>query len=197
MVQIIGLAGCAGVGKDYIIQNKLVPILERDNKRWIQLAFADQIKVNAMTRHNLSYNDLYVEKTTESRRYLQDEGTERGRNVYGADIWVKTLEAWCNIFEARGTEIVLISDVRFIEEINWIRERGGTLVYINAPMRNKERLMKEANNNPATYRDLYNHSSERILDTLTEDQYDYVINNDPGEPPILDETFRLIAGVAL
>jgi hypothetical protein len=63
-IQIIALAGKMGSGKDYLIEKYIIPYIEKScNKRCLQLSFADQLKINVMTMHNVSYNDVYIEKT--------------------------------------------------------------------------------------------------------------------------------------
>ena len=86
---IIGIAGKMGCGKDYVCNNIIVPLLKTNGKNFLQVSFADQIKVNVMTKQNIKFHDVYVSKTNDTRRLLQMEGTENGRNVLGKDIWIK------------------------------------------------------------------------------------------------------------
>jgi CO dehydrogenase nickel-insertion accessory protein CooC1 len=78
---LIGIAGKMGCGKDYICNNIIIPILKHNNETFLQIAFADQIKINVMTKHNIEFKDVYINKTTETRRLLQLEGTENGRDL--------------------------------------------------------------------------------------------------------------------
>jgi len=59
------------------------------------------------------------------RLALQLMGTEVGRNVFGADLWIHALENKIN-----KDENYVITDVRFQNEIDWIRNQKGILIEI-------------------------------------------------------------------
>ena len=113
-MELIGLLGHQGVGKNYIAENILNDILPKKNT--LIMAFADHFKVECITKRNVPYEKVFKEKDKISRRLLQIVGTEEGRNVYGDDIWVNTLETWLNIYKSRGVERFVICDVRFQNE---------------------------------------------------------------------------------
>lgn len=177
---IIGVAGKMGSGKDFICNNVIIPILKKYNETFLQLAFADQIKVNVMTKNNVKYNDIYVNKTTETRRLLQIEGTEQGRNLINEDIWINYFNNWITIFKNRGIDNFICTDVRFKNEVEYIRKNGGILIYINAPNRNLSRLTKESNGNLELLEKIKCHKSECDLDDLDSTNFDLIINNDPN-----------------
>ena len=74
-------------------------------------------------------------------------GTECGRQVYRDDIWVKRAEmeyiqhqAYVENFtgggwvdEPPGLNGLVITDVRFVNEAQWIRDMGGTVIDIVRP----------------------------------------------------------------
>lgn len=60
------------------------------------------------------------------RYIMQTLGTEWGRELIHPDIWVKLAE--CVLFE-RG-ERMIISDVRFDNEADFIREHGGVILHV-------------------------------------------------------------------
>ena len=68
---VIGVTGKLGSGKDYITNHVIIPVIEKIKYRYLQCAFADQIKVNVMTKNNISYNDVYENKTPESGNYYR------------------------------------------------------------------------------------------------------------------------------
>jgi hypothetical protein len=109
----IGITGKMGVGKDYILSNKIKPLLDKLNVKNLQVSFADQIKVNVMTISNISFEDVYKQKTQKTRKLLQQEGTENGRNLYGKDIWISYFDNWTKVHKSRGIDVILICDVRF------------------------------------------------------------------------------------
>jgi hypothetical protein len=59
------------------------------------------------------------------RLALQLMGTEVGRNVFGADLWIHALEN-----KIDKDENYIITDVRFQNEIDWIRKQKGILIEI-------------------------------------------------------------------
>lgn len=58
------------------------------------------------------------------RYALQLMGTEAGRNVFHEDIWVISL-----LNRARGRNVV-VTDVRFKNEINYIQQNGGIIIRV-------------------------------------------------------------------
>lgn len=64
-------------------------------------------------------------KSVTPRYILQLMGTEAGRDVFGKDIWVSTLEK-----RISGIKNVVISDVRFPNEIEFIRKMHGMVTRV-------------------------------------------------------------------
>ena len=111
-VIIIGICGKLGSGKDYYMNNVVIPLLKRKNLKYLNIGFADQLKVNIMSKHRISYNDIYVTKTLKSRLILQKEGTEIGRNI-DENIWVKYLSNWITVHKHRNDiDVFIINDVQ-------------------------------------------------------------------------------------
>ncbi|MFD3325829.1 hypothetical protein [Streptomyces sp. NPDC058701] len=137
---LVGLAGAARSGKDTAAEALL-------SAGWQRKAFADKVKdmlyaldpvliekVCAEGVTSLRYEvDGYGWETTkdvypEVRQYLQRLGTEGGRAVLGENVWVDALlrdrETW-------GPAV--ITDVRFPNEADAIRARGGLVLLIERP----------------------------------------------------------------
>ena len=83
-MEIIGLLGHQGVGKNYISEKILPSLLEKKN--YVVLAFADHFKIDCISKYNADYDKVYGEKDFETRKLLQKIGTEEGRNKFGYDI---------------------------------------------------------------------------------------------------------------
>lgn len=179
---VIGVTGKLGSGKDYITNNVIIPVLEKFKHRYLQSAFADQIKVNVMTKNHISYEDVYENKTQESRRLLQFEGTEVGRS-YNRNIWVNYMDNWMKVHSNRGIDVFIISDVRFKNEYDFIKRDGqfGLIIRVVAPKRNESRLLKESDGNKEVYDAISKHASECDLDDVNDDCYDLVIKNDVSD----------------
>lgn len=176
---LIGICGKMGSGKDYIATKYILPYLRYvKGKTPIQLSFADQIKVNVMTKNNLSFNEMYVKKSDYTRQLLQMEGTESGRNILGNDIWIKYFNTWSQIFMSRGIDTIITSDVRFRNEMEYIKKQNGIIIKISAPDRNEKRLQQESGGDIKVYNRIKNHQSECDLDNVDNSNFDYIIDND-------------------
>ena len=134
---IIGLAGPAGSGKDTVRQ-----MLESDHG-FSGLAFADPLRdmVIALldhvyanhyaTRRDLKEVDVPVIGAS-YRKLAQTLGTEWGRQTIRESLWVDIAMAKTRLAMARG-EHVVISDVRFPNEVEAIRSHGGVIWAVTRP----------------------------------------------------------------
>jgi len=188
---IIGITGKLGSGKDYITNNVVIPVLEKYSHigRFMQCAFADQIKVNVMTKNNITYNDVYENKTSISRQLLQEEGTDIGRKK-DKDIWIRYLNNWMKVYYHRGISVFIISDVRFKNEYDFVKsskdkDAVGIMLKVVANKRNNDRLIAESGGDIVLYEKISKHPSECELDELNDEQFDLIIKND------VDDNFNL------
>lgn len=171
---VIGLCGEAGSGKDYIAQ------FLRKEYDYFPVAFAWNLKHIAIGKQLISYEDAFFNKTPEIRHILQQEGTEKHRDVYGADIWINSLYALMRTINSlNGINKFVISDVRFHNEIEWV-SRYGKVFYIDAPNRvNKSTLNSEARS----------HRSESELRTYPIEKFAGIIHNDYKDENTLSDQF--------
>lgn len=140
-MRILGLGGYAQSGKD-TLAGQLAEL------GWTQMAFADSLRdsllalnpivatrwgpLGSIKRVPYHLSDLVWDigwdaakvKVPEVRRLMQRMGTEVGRNIFGPNVWV---EALFNKAKALGVESLVISDVRFPNEIAKIRELGASV----------------------------------------------------------------------
>jgi FMN phosphatase YigB (HAD superfamily) len=161
-LEIFGVSGKIGTGKNYVAENILWPMLPEKNT--VVLSFADHFKIDAIAKDKVRFEDVFHKKTEESRKALQKRGTEEGREVYGPMIWVDTLRAWMRVLHERGIQRVIIGDVRFKSEADAIKALGGYLIRVNAPQRNREKLEQEAKGNQDVMDQISSHVSEIELD---------------------------------
>ena len=134
---IIGLTGFAGTGKDTVRT-----ILEEHG--FYGMAFADPIR--DMLREMLTNNgisDAYMddrnlkeaiipELGVSYRHMAQTLGTEWGRSLK-SDFWLKLAGAhMADVQDSTcATQLkFVLSDVRFTNEADWVRERGGMIWHI-------------------------------------------------------------------
>lgn len=139
---LVGLTGKAGSGKDTFAK-----FLQKQDV-YRKVAFADTIKdmlcvMLGVTREKLE-DRKYKEATnldllTSPRYMLQTLGTEWGRELIHKDIW--------NILTKRKIEHylqyrnVVVTDVRFDNEADMIRSKGGVIVHM---LRNDSNKMDHA-----------------------------------------------------
>lgn len=190
---LVGICGKMGSGKDYVASNYVIPYLEKVlKKKAMCFSMADQIKVNAMTKHNLSYEQVYVKKTKETRRLLQVEGTEHGRQVYGEDIWIKYYSSWLQVLHNKGIDCIITPDIRFQNEAQYIKDNNGILIKVVAPSRNEKRLQDESKGDRDTYNKMKTHQSECDLDDLPDNYFHLVIDNDQNDTNTQREVVEII-----
>lgn len=107
------------------------------------------------------------------RDALQLMGTEAGREVFHPDIWVISL-----LNRARGKDVV-ITDVRFQNEIKYIQENGGIVIRVKRgddPVWFEDMTLLNTESSRLNYMEKYNvHRSE--WDWAGCD-FDYLIEND-------------------
>lgn len=139
---LISLTGYAGVGKDEV--GKVLV----DRYGFRRLAFADRVR--KMARAIDPYVQLYdggvvrlseilpdedtsaawseIKKYPDVRRLLQRIGTEAGRNVLYEDVWVES-----TLREVEPGEHVVITDARFLNELQMTTDHGGLTWRIYRP----------------------------------------------------------------
>ena len=136
---LIGLVGFIGSGKG-TIADILV-----NKKDFTKLSFADTLKdataaifgwprqlLEGDTEESRVFRETKDEWWSEKFGYdfsprlaLQLMGTEAGRNVFHPDIWIHSLERKMTMYPN-----VVIADVRFPNEIDFIHSKGGFLVRV-------------------------------------------------------------------
>jgi hypothetical protein len=174
-VNIIGIVGKAGSGKDWLGANALRPAGYR------RFSLAWHMKNEAVggigVRQDFggprlvwpTWEQAHETKPPHIREWLQVRGTENGWMKYGRDYWIRILEAWLTTLEREGylddAAGIFVPDVRFPHEVEWVRARGGKLVKLVG----RGGLAGAAGQ----------HSSETALDHLDDDAFDVVLDNSP------------------
>ena len=175
--KIIGLSGKLGSGKNYIAEKIIAPYVA-DKYNILIIGFGDQVKQELYARNpELTYDVLYDYKTHESRQQLQQYATENGRDKYNQNMWIRGLDMQIETFQRRSCKdtLVIICDVRFINEAEYIKNKNGILFRIEASKRTQLRHWKEAGGNLQIHQLISKHQSEIDLDKYT---FDHIIKND-------------------
>lgn len=175
---ILGLVGQKRVGKD-TFADYLV-----ENYGFVKLAFADPIKQITSIVFNLDYNKLesmdkeaiMPEYGVSLRKFYQIFGTELMRNdlynrlpelaykVPKNYIWINNLFKKIDKYREKGYNKFIISDVRFMDELNAVSDIGGKLIKIVRP---------DLNTN-----NVDNHSSETTVNQMNSNNIDCEIKNE-------------------
>lgn len=134
---LIGLAGLARTGKT-TAANHLVSV-----HGFQSYAFADPLREGLMNIFNLSPSDFDGDRKEQSigwlgrspRELMQSLGTEWGRNLVHPELWLllaeQNLEHLGQIHDT-ATGFV-ISDLRFENEADFVRKRGGIVIHVLRP----------------------------------------------------------------
>lgn len=158
----IGLIGKAGSGKD-TVANYL-----QSEYGITRVAFADELKKKAMTDFGLTYEQVHGEDKEKhipkymqsARKILQTMGTEWYRTIH-QNYWVDALYNVLKSGAVRTRNGISISDVRFPNEVNFVKEQDGIII----------RIVRPGQEHIATS----NHVSETAVDNIKED---YILMND-------------------
>ena len=184
LMKIVGISGGAGTGKDFLLSQLFIPMLTR-GKPYAMMAFADHSKMECIVTKGLDRTKVFGRKDIETRKILQIRGTEEGRDIYGGDFWVRILGERMIQYQARGIEYFFITDVRFPEEIAFVRSQGGVVIKIHAPDRYLEAMRIENGNDPSVVQ----HRSET---SVKEEKFDFVINNRLTDTDVADQVREIV-----
>ena len=134
---LIGLTGPARSGKSTAAEHLVGTYLLE------HYAFADPLRDGLMAIFNLDPTDFEGDRKEQPlawlerspRQLMQSMGTEWARNTVHPDVWVKLAEQNLEYMtKALGAVLgIIVSDVRFENEADLIRRRGGTVIHILRP----------------------------------------------------------------
>ena len=149
-VKIIGLTGPAGAGKDTVadmLQSiHLMPRISFADPLYRALSAMLDIPVSTLRKRETK--ELPIEGLGVSPRFLlQTLGTEWAREVVAKDWWVKIAKLHIDKMAPPGfNRPVVITDVRFQNEVDFVRAEGGVIVAIYRKA--AQPVAKHASENP-------------------------------------------------
>jgi hypothetical protein len=163
-MKVIGLSGKAGSGKDYLTEKVLRPA------GYFQISFADHLKVTTVARGVATYEEVYHTKPPHVRQFMQEEGTERWRKIYGENVWANAAFAWMQLLQERnGVTKFVIADVRFINEADFVRSIGGKVFRVDAPVRAAKSALTPEQRLHRSEIELDNYAFDAVIDNDRDD----------------------------
>lgn len=157
-MRIIGIAGLMGSGK-----NTVADIMIREELADYQCSFASNVKRYARELFNVDYHD----RTPEVRKILQQLGGKM-REI-DENIWINLLMNQLKWLYPRHGERILITDVRYKNEADWILKSGGEIIFIDTIGHIRQKRIEFRDDILISYNDWiewHNHSSERELQLI-------------------------------
>jgi len=122
-MKLIGIVGKMGVGKS-TAADMLV-----SQYGFIKKSFSDALKMMLINAGMITKEEAYEKKTDNSRWLMQKVGTEIFRNQVSKSYWIDKLDE--SIFRYLSLNgLIVVDDVRFMSEADYIRGNGGVLVKI-------------------------------------------------------------------
>lgn len=135
-MKLIGIAGTAGSGKD---------TAAKFLNGYKRLAFADELKYKCMNLFGLTYDEVFINKDVKLNRkpFKEDITPRKILQYFGTDVIRNGLTSilensdnfWINIIENKIEKdgSYVITDVRFKNEVDFIKKNGGIVVLIKRP----------------------------------------------------------------
>jgi len=168
-LRLIGIGYQIGVGKDTVADYMCATFGFR------KMRFADPLKEAVAAIYGWSRESLEEQEFKATvdkfwgitpRTALQLVGTEAMRNNVDKDIWIKAMQRRLSSYAASNKDpSVVVTDTRFINEVETIKEMGGKVIRVIRP-----------DNEFTTGGAVGQHASELELDGY--DDWDYTIIND-------------------
>ena len=134
-VRVLGFAGRKGAGKSTAAAAIAAAVAEAG-----RLDFADPLK-GMLAAFGLSDAQLYGDAKEKPldwldvtpRRLMQTLGTEWGRELIHPDLWVRLWELRALDALRSRAPVVLVADVRFVNELAAVRRLGGRVAWVGRP----------------------------------------------------------------
>ncbi len=140
---IIGISGKKRSGKDTLCA-ALLPLLSQAGLEAKRRALADSLKDEVTDalwpcyrRFGMAWGDvrgLLDDCATKEdfRPLLQVWGTDFRRTLFGGDYWLLAMSKWIKGNAGPG-HAVIVPDVRFSGEADWVHAQGGVVVRVERP----------------------------------------------------------------
>lgn len=143
----------------------------KDNPRPVEINAQEAAKLIDLITESYgeleNYTNLRLELTNTKYESLRDLmqifGTDFCRVLIDNEIWIKITK-----MQIKKGELIIIPDVRFLEEFNFIKEMGGFMMQINRDLDNQD-----------------NHISESSI--IDDSHFDFIVENSKSISILQDE----------
>jgi hypothetical protein len=146
--------------------------------------------------------DLKPQKMT-PRLLLQLLGTECGREIIHPNIWVNALFVDYKVIgdnllegeirKVRDEDLIypnwIITDMRFPNELEAVKDRGGITIRVNRFMKTQKGMPKNRRGNYMVSQPTDNHPSETALDNA---EFDYMIDNNGTIEELIEQVRQIL-----
>lgn len=177
---IIGIAGHARSGKDTIAK------LIKQEHHCMTYAFAEPLKAMlkaiGLEEHELNgwkKDEINNDFQATPRHMMQTLGTEWGRDTINANMWViAAAKRLKHLNQAQPDATILITDVRFPNEADFVREHGF-LIHVERPVKR------------------ISGSTHRSENRLSVKDTDHIIINDGSLEDLREEALRIASQIGI
>ncbi|MDD4931761.1 MAG: hypothetical protein PHG66_06495 [Candidatus Colwellbacteria bacterium] len=181
---VIGCSGKIGSGKNYLAETKIFDTLHEMGKNVVVMAFGDYLKMMCLVKDGISYDKLFYDKDQQTRKILQTRGMKERET--DDMIFIKMLECHMKIAFDRNIDVIIISDLRFNIEFEFLKSLNAVLFRVNAPKRTYDKMIKECVGDEKAVAEIAKHVSEIELDLRND--FDHYLDNDyEHEESVVDE----------
>jgi hypothetical protein len=163
-----------------------------DEHGYVKRAFAGPLKKAVQELFGFTDSQLHTEQKelvderwgVSPRKALQVVGSDMIRDLFpklllpdiGNDFWTKRVDIWYNETKNDHKGLVIISDVRFQNEVDYIHSKGGVVIKINRPDLDSKII------------DL--HQSEISVDKI--ENYDLILNNNGKKEDLYEKIDKIM-----
>jgi len=131
--RIIGITGRAGAGKNAVAS--MIPgafVIGMADPLYAMLAAMLGIPEPLLRRRECKESVVpWLGKSV--REMLQTLGTEWGRGMVCSDVWLRLLDRRLGQLADQGISIIAVADVRFENEVEYLRSLGGEVWHVRRP----------------------------------------------------------------
>ena len=146
---IIGVTGQARSGKDTFAEMLLEELFETTRRKFIMMAYANELKLRVQQDFDLSYAQLWGDdKEVEDKRYIKPDNTcwtaREIMQAYGQ--FFRTIDQlfWVNnlfkVIEDKEYKNVIITDVRHPNEADAVKRYDGYIIKVTSNRVNKQTI---------------------------------------------------------